>query len=72
MTSAIFTASERSLLSEFVLYGRSIVSISRESVEWIFGEALVSLERRGLVSADSEGFLNLTAEGSSCALACAA
>lgn len=71
MTSAVFTSSERSLLSQFILYGSSIVSISRESVEWLFGEALDSLERRGLVGADSEGFLNLTAEGASCALACA-
>ena len=72
MTSAVFTASERSLLSQFVLYGRSIVSVSRESVEWLFGDALASLEERSLVSTDDEGFLNLTAEGASCALSCAA
>ena len=72
MTSAVFTSSERSLLAQFVLYGRSIVSVSRKSVEWLFGEALANLEDRGLISTDEDGFLNLTAEGASCALACAA
>ena len=71
MTNAVFTASERSLLSQFVLYGRSIVSVSRESVEWLFGEAIFSLEERSLVSTDEEGYLNLTAEGADCALALA-
>ena len=71
MTNAIFTPSERSLLCQFVI-GRSIISISRSSVDWLFGDSLVSLEGRGLVCTDKEGFLNLTAEGASCALNIAA
>ena len=72
MTNAVFTPSERSLLSQFVIYGRSVISVSRESVEWLFSEALANLEGRGLIGSDEDGFLSLTAEGASCALACAA
>ena len=71
MTIASLSFSERGLLSEFVHRGRSIISgISRESLEWIFGGAVASLESRGLVCSDAAGFLSLTAEGAEYALLC--
>lgn len=72
MTVTALSFSERGLLSEFVSRGRSILcGLSRESLEWIFGSAVASLESRGLVCSDASGFLNLTAEGAEYALLCA-